>query len=92
MPKVVIEHPHALDAVEVRKRLDTLSEKLSSKYGIDAHWKNDTEATFKRTGASGSIVCHPGKVVVHVDLSIMLSPMKGQVETRIKSELEKVLA
>ena len=92
MPKVVIEQSHSLDASEVRKRLDTLSEKLSSKYGIDAHWKNDNEATFKRTGASGSIVCQPGKVTVNVDLSLVLSPMKHQVETRIRSELEKVLA
>ena len=92
MPKLTIEHAHGLEAPEVRKRLDALSARLSAKYGIDAHWKSDTEATFKRTGASGSIVCHPGKVVILVDLSFALTPMKGKVENRIKEELVKALA
>ena len=71
--------------------LDTLNEKLSTKYGIEATWKSPTEATFKRTGATGSITCHANKVVVAVDLSMLLSPMKGEVESRIRRELDKVL-
>jgi putative polyhydroxyalkanoate system protein len=91
MPKFSIEHGHALGADEVKLRLQTLSERLASKYGINATWKTPTEATFKATGASGAIRCHNDKVVVDVDLGFALSMMKGQLETRIKSELEKAL-
>lgn len=92
MPKFTIEHQHALAAAEVKQRLDTLNQRLSTKYGIAAQWKSETEATFKRTGASGSISVHPGKVVVAVDLSMLLSPMKSEVESRIRRELENALA
>lgn len=92
MPKFKIEHRHSLPADEVRQRLDVLSERLSTKYGIDAKWKSDTEATFKRTGAAGAIHVEPEKVVVDVDLSFMLAPMKDKVEERIRGELQKALA
>ena len=92
MPKMTIEKSHALPADEVRKRLETLSQTLSTKYGIESEWKSDTEAVFKRTGASGSIHCLPDKVVVNVDLSFALTMMKSQVEGRIRHELEKALA
>jgi putative polyhydroxyalkanoate system protein len=91
MPKLTIEQSHSLDPAVVRQRLDALRARLAEKYGIDAAWKSDTEATFKRTGASGSIHCHAGKVVITVDLSFALSPLKGKVETRIREELASVL-
>jgi putative polyhydroxyalkanoate system protein len=92
MPKFSIEHPHKLPPTDVKQRLDQLSARLSSKYGIDAKWSSDTRATFSRTGASGSIVVEPSKVTVHVDLSFALTPMKSQVESRIRDELAKALA
>ena len=90
MSKFTIVHPHTLPADEVRQRLDALSDKLT-RYGIAAKWSSQTEATFIRKGASGSISCRSDKVVVDVDLSFMLTPMKSEVESRIKSELAKVL-
>jgi putative polyhydroxyalkanoate system protein len=92
MPKLTIEHAHSLEPAEAKQRLDALAERLSAKYGIDAKWKSPTEATFKRSGASGTISVRPGKVVIDVDLSLVLSPMKSQVESRIRNELEKALA
>ncbi len=92
MPKFTVSQPHALPADEVRKRLDTLRDRLSTKYGIDAQWKTATEAVFDRTGASGTIQCFPDKVEVSVDLSFFLGAMKDQIESRIRTELQKVLA
>jgi len=92
MPKLTIEQPHTLSPAEVRQRLDALRARLSTKYGIDAEWKSDTRATFKRSGASGTISVEPNRVVIDVDLSFMLAPMKGQVESRIRDELVRALA
>ena len=92
MPKFTIERPHSLPAAELHARLDKLNQKLATKYGIDARWKSATEATFKRTGATGSITCHPNKVVVAVDLSMLLGPVKSEVESRIRNELDRVLS
>lgn len=91
MPKFTISQPHALPSDEVRKRLDAMRERLSTKYGIDAQWTSDTQATFDRTGASGTIQCFADKVEVFVDLSFLLTAMKDQIESRIRSELQKAL-
>jgi putative polyhydroxyalkanoate system protein len=91
MPKLTIEQSHSLPQTLVRTRLEALNAKLSEKYGIDAHWKSDTEATIKRTGASGSIKCEATRVVVVIDLSFALTPIKGKVEARIRDELAKAL-
>jgi putative polyhydroxyalkanoate system protein len=92
MPRISIVHAHSLPVAAVKERLDLLSQRLSTKYGIDAHWGADGKGTFSRSGASGTIVCEPNKVVVSVDLSFALTPVKGQIENRIRDELEKVLA
>ncbi len=92
VPTVKIEHAHALEPDEVRRRLEGLRDRLAEKYGIDAHWKDPTHATFKRIGVSGSITCPPGKVLVQLDLSFALSPVKGKIEQRIREELATALA
>ncbi len=92
MPKLNIEQPHDLDPKAVRGRLDALSARLAEKYGLDAKWRSDTEAVFDRTGASGSISVRPGKVLIQVDLSFALTPMKGKIENRIREELARALA
>jgi putative polyhydroxyalkanoate system protein len=91
MPKLQIEHPHALEPAEVKRRLDALNRTLADKYGIEARWTSDTEATFKRAGASGSIRTLPDRVVVDIDLSFALSPVKGKVESKIRDELKRAL-
>ena len=55
MAKLNIEQAHALPLDEVKKRLQELADRLSAKYGIDAKWTSDREASLKRTGVSGTI-------------------------------------
>lgn len=92
MPKMTIEQTHDLDAVEVRRRLDELQTRLADKYGIEGRWVSQNEAKIKRTGASGSIRCETGKVVVSLELSFVLAPMKDRVENRVRRELASCLA
>jgi putative polyhydroxyalkanoate system protein len=92
MPKFSIEHAHTLAPAEVKQRLQTLSERLAQKYGIDSTWHTETEASFKRTGATGTIRVHPDKVAIAVDLSFALTPLRGQIEERIKTELSRALS
>jgi putative polyhydroxyalkanoate system protein len=91
MPKLQIVHPHALEPAEVRRRLDALNRTLADKYGIEARWTSDSEAEFKRTGASGFIRTLADRVVVDIDLSFALSPVKSKVEGRIRDELKRAL-
>ena len=92
MAKVSIEQAHALPIDEVKKRLQELADRLSAKYGIDAKWTSDREASLKRTGVSGKITVADNKVSVLLDLSFALIPIKGKIEDRIKRELSAALA
>ncbi len=92
MPKLTIEQAHALPLDEVKKRLQALADRLSAKYGIDAKWVSDREASVKRTGVTGKITCSESKVSVFLDLSFVLSPLKDRVENRVRQELQNTLA
>lgn len=92
MPKLTVEQTHTLSADEAKQRLQDLSDKLASKYGINATWTSPTEAKVERTGVSGKIICGTNKVSVNLDLAFMLTPMKGQIEEKLKKELARCLA
>jgi putative polyhydroxyalkanoate system protein len=92
MAKVTIEQPHSLALEEVKKRLQEVADRLSAKYGIDARWTSEREASLKRTGVSGKINILDDKVSVLLDLSFALIPVKGKIEERIKRELTAALA
>ena len=92
MAKLNIEQAHALPLDEVKKRLQDLADRLSAKYGIDAKWTSDREASLKRTGVSGTIKVGEDKVAVLLDLSFALLPMKGKIQERIARELKSALA
>ena len=92
MPKFTVERAHSLTAEEARTRLQALSDKLSEKYGLTSTWKTATEAEVKGTGATGKITCDAKKVAIFIDLSFALTPLKGKIEAKVQSELERALA
>ena len=92
MAKLTIEQAHSLPLDEVKKRLEELANRLSAKYGIEANWTGDREASLKRTGVTGKITLHEAKVAVLLDLSFALLPLKGKIQERIEHELKSALA
>ncbi len=92
MAKLSIEQGHALPLPEVKRRLQELADRLSTKYGIEAQWTSDREASLKRTGVTGKINISDDKVAVLLDLSFALLPVKGKIEERITRELKSALA
>jgi putative polyhydroxyalkanoate system protein len=92
MAKLTIEQAHALPIDEVKRRLQELADRLSAKYGIDAKWTSEREASLKRTGVSGTLNIGENKVAVLLDLSFALLPMKGKIQERIARELKSALA
>ena len=91
MPKMTIEQAHVLEPSIVRKNLEGLQVRLAEKYGLTVSWTSNTEATIKRSGVSGTIRCEPQKVLINLDLSFALTPLKGTIEQRIRQELTQAL-
>lgn len=92
MPKVDIEQAHSVTAEDAKKKLDALSKDLSDKYGLAVKWLSDTHAKIERTGVTGAIKIEAQRVLVNLDLSFALTPLKGKIETRIREELQKLFA
>ena len=92
MPKVNVEQPHSLSVPEARLKLDQLGQELADKYGLTVSWPKETEASVKRTGATGTIRIGATSVVVDLDLSFALTPIKSTVEDKIRSELQRLFA
>ncbi len=92
MAKLSIEQAHSLPIEEVKKRLQEMADRLAAKYGIDARWTSDREASLKRTGVSGTLSLTEQKVSVLLDLSFALLPLKGKIQERIERELRSALA
>ncbi len=92
MAKLSIEQAHSLPIDEVKKRLQEVADRLAAKYGIDARWTSDREASLKRTGVSGTLSLTEQKVSVLLDLSFALLPLKGKIQERIERELRSALA
>ena len=90
MPKLEITQSHKVTAAEAKQKLDGLSKDLSEKYGLSSKWVSDTEAKVERSGASGTIKIGASAITVFLDLSFALTPIKGTVEAKIKSELAKL--
>lgn len=92
MAKLTIEQPHGLSMEEAKRRLTTLSDRLASKYGLDARWLSDCEAQIKTTGVTARLTCSEGMVRVLMDLSFALFPVKGKIEERLRRELKETLS
>lgn len=90
MPKLEINQKHSVTAAEAKAKLSALSQELSEKYGLASKWHSDTEAKVERTGATGTIKIEPANINVKLDLALMLSPIKGKVEEKIREELKKL--
>jgi putative polyhydroxyalkanoate system protein len=87
MPKIDLSQSHALPIAEVRRRVDEVKGELESKYGLACKWDSDTQMSVSGKGVTGTIKVQPAVVAVNLDLSFLLSPMKGKIEERLKTQL-----
>jgi len=89
MPRVEVERSHQLSFEEAKARVEKIGKRLAEKHGLTGGWSSDNRWEFKRTGAKGHVLLEEGKVSVKVELSMLLSALKGKVEQKLKSGLEE---
>lgn len=92
MPKINLSRNHSLPAATIKERLVALGEKLQEKYQAKTSWADDRTLNVKGTGVDGKLTIGDSKVDVVIDLSFMLSPMKGKIEESLSKELDKLTA
>ena len=90
MPTIDIKRSHPLGKDKARAAVEQVAEKLRDKFGLSTNWDGDT-LRFERSGAKGAIAVTDADVHVTVDLGMMMRPMKGTIETKIKEYLDQYL-
>ena len=92
MPRFEITQSCSVSAEEARRRLEQLNADLRERYGLEPVWVSPTEVGLKRSGASGTLRIEPGLIRVNVNLSLVLTPLRNEIESRIRRELGELFA
>ena len=87
MSGIDIRHAHQVPLAQAREAVEQAIMTLGRRYGLDYRWEGDT-LHFVRPGVDGRIALAPGEVHVTAQLGLLLSAMKGTIE----SELVRLLA
>lgn len=90
MAKINLKHAHNLDPVIAKQKVQELFDAFSSRFGIKTRWEGST-IHLSGSGFDGTAVVSDKDVDVNVNLGMMVSAFKGQVESGLKAELEKRL-
>lgn len=91
MAIIHITRYHHLDQATVRANVQELAETLVEKLSAEYKWEKD-RLIFKRSGASGFVRIGDQELEVEVKLGMLLSPLKGSIESTITEYLDQRLA
>jgi putative polyhydroxyalkanoate system protein len=96
MATIDVKRAHTLTEEEAKKRIESLLKKLEDKLGLRWHWDGATKARFDVPsgaikGASGTIKSEPNQVHLEVDLPFALRSLKGDIEKKIKNEMDALI-
>lgn len=91
MPVIKVERKHTLGQDEALKRAHALVGDLATRLNAEIEWDGG-EAKFKGTGFKGAASVNADSIAVNLDLSMLLSPMKSKIESRLTTALEEKFA
>lgn len=91
MPTISIRRRHSLDHKHAKAAADKIAKDLKKRFELDYEWDGD-DVSFERAGLSGNM--HVGKRDVRLDvqLSFLLTPLKGPIEREIHKELDALFS
>jgi putative polyhydroxyalkanoate system protein len=90
MATVKISHPNPLPVEEAKKRINEAFSTYSAKFNLKQRWEGD-KLVLNGSGVEGYASVTDKSVDVELKLGFAASVFKGQVESGIKTELEKHL-
>ncbi|HET8818226.1 MAG TPA: polyhydroxyalkanoic acid system family protein [Xanthomonadaceae bacterium] len=88
MAMIDIHHAHTLPDDAARQAVEDVAVKLGRKFGLDYRWEGDA-LHFVRPGVDGHIAVLSGQLRVTAKLGLVMSAMKGTIESRIRQYLDE---
>lgn len=87
MATISIERTHELAHQDAMAAARKIAGDLQRRFALACKWEGDS-ATFERPGLSGNLRVGKSTLRLNVELSFLLSPMKGPIEQAIRKELD----
>lgn len=92
VPKLNFSRPHALSPAEAKTKVEALVEDFKSQYSHllnKVTWASDgMSATAEGRGFTSKFKVDTRTVTVEIDLSLLATPLKGKIETRVNDRLD----
>ncbi len=88
MATIAVEHRHELGEEEALRRAHELIRQFGARLKADIQW-DGANATFKGSGFSGGAQVSATRLVVTVDLSLVLRPLKGKIESGLEKAMRE---
>jgi len=89
MPKITIRRRHKLDHKKAKAAAQKVAKDLQQRFDLECTWDGDN-VSFQRPGVSGDMRLGKGDVELNVQLSFLMTPLKGPIENAIRNELDKL--
>ena len=90
MANIHIKRAHQLGLNEARARVDHIASSLQDKLEANWAWQGN-RLSFNRSGASGTVDVEDNFIEFNVKLGLLLTPLKGKIESTLNEEIEKAL-
>jgi putative polyhydroxyalkanoate system protein len=89
MPSIAIKRRHRLEPKKAKAAAQKVINDLSARYQLACEWDGD-QVEFERPGVSGHMDLRKNEVLLDVQLSFLMTPLKGPIERAINEELDRL--
>ena len=89
MPSIAIKRRHKLEPKKANAAAEKVIKDLRARYQLSCSWDGD-QVEFERPGVSGHMHLRKNEVLLDVQLSFLMTPLKGPIERAINEELDRL--
>ena len=82
MSEIIVRRRHGLRLAGAKRLAQTMADRLRNEYGGSHTWDGDT-LRFRRIGASGHVEVTSDDFEVHVQVGLLLAPLRSRIEREI---------
>src|ERR1041385_8307411 len=89
MPTIAIKRRHKLEPKKAKAAAQKVVKDLSARYQLACSWDGD-QVQFERPGVSGRMHLGRNEILLDVQLSFLMTPLKSPIERAINEELDRL--
>ena len=89
MATISIKRRHKLSHTKARAAAQKIAKDLNKRFDLVCRWDGN-DVAFERPGVSGTMRVGKNDVELDVQLSFLMTPLKGPIERAIREELDRL--